>query len=100
MEWALGRQLLRPSQAVEIASILCVRVGVCGFSDQAHAILDVCLSQGGLCVIYGHPHSLTAENSQNERYLKPFLQRISTLKRDGMIEVNLPRDFFRNYPGQ
>lgn len=99
MEWALQRPLLRPSEAEQIASMLCVRVGVCGFSVHAHSMLDVCLSRGGLCVVYGHPHSLTADNPQNERYLKPFLQRISTLERDGMIDVVLPNHLLRNNPG-
>jgi hypothetical protein len=50
---------------------------------------------GGLAVVYGHPHSLTAENSQAERWLRPFLAEVAELRRRGRLLDHLPRELVR-----
>jgi hypothetical protein len=53
-------------------------------------MLDRCVERGGLVVAYGHPHSLHAGGSQDERYLVPFLERVSAYRANHQLEVILP----------
>jgi hypothetical protein len=48
--------------------------------------------RGGLTVVYGHPHSLTLGNSQDERHLAPFLQLVAAMVKSGQLRVCLPRE--------
>jgi hypothetical protein len=90
-EWWKGRRLDRPSRLERIKGIACVRLNTPGGFDQpVIEMLDRCVERGGLVVAYGHPHSLHAGGSQDERYLVPFLERVSTYRANHQLEVILP----------
>ncbi|HXH25935.1 MAG TPA: polysaccharide deacetylase family protein [Vicinamibacterales bacterium] len=94
-EWCLGRRLDRPSRIEHIGAIACVRLNTAGgFGPPALAMLDRCVRSGGLTVVYGHPHSLAAGDSQDERVLVPFLRRVRELQRERLAEVILPRQLW------
>jgi Polysaccharide deacetylase len=87
----------RPSRLEQIAGITCVRLkGEAGFGPPTIRMLEHSAEVGGLVVIYGHPHSLHAGNSQDETYLRPFLGRVQSLTRQGLIRVGLPREFVQS----
>jgi peptidoglycan/xylan/chitin deacetylase (PgdA/CDA1 family) len=89
----VGRPVERPSWPERIAHVTCIRLNTPGgFDDPARAMARQCAARGGWIVVYGHPHSLTAGNSQDERYLLPFLQLVSRLRDAGVMSVRLPRD--------
>jgi len=92
-ERVLGRRTDAPARVRTIAGISCVRLNTpCGFDAPSVAMLDRCSAQGGIAVVYGHPHSLSAENSQDERYLRPFLERLARARAARRLAVRLPRD--------
>ena len=63
-----------------------------GFGRSTVEVLDRAVRLGGLTVVYGHPHSLTLGNSQDERHLAPFLQRVAAMVKSGKLKVSLPRE--------
>ena len=60
-------------------------------STEVAAVVERTARSGGIAVVYGHPHSLHAGNTQDERWLVPFLDRVSELRAEGRIEPVLPR---------
>jgi hypothetical protein len=100
----LERELHRPAQPEKIAGVLCLRNHRGGFDEKTRELLrefasrkctDMAAPDGapcGFCVVYGHPHSLHAGNTQDESCLLPFLDLVSDLRRAGRLEVCLPRD--------
>jgi hypothetical protein len=92
-EWWSGRRLDRPSQVERIKGVDCVRLNApAGFDQPVMDMLERCVDGGGLLVAYGHPHSLHAGGSQDERHLVPFLQRVSAHRDGRRLDVILPRD--------
>jgi peptidoglycan/xylan/chitin deacetylase (PgdA/CDA1 family) len=88
-----GRRLDRPSRLQTIGGVRCARLNTPGgFAGETIRIVERCAARGGIAVVYGHPHSLQAENSQNERLLRPFMNRVGALRRAGSLEVVRPRD--------
>jgi hypothetical protein len=76
-----------------IAGVACARLNTPGgFGEGTRRSLERNVERGTLTVAYGHPHSLTLGNSQDERHLVPFLERIGELRSRGLLEVTLPRD--------
>ncbi len=95
-ERLLGWRIERPGHLETIAGVTCVRLTTpAGFDTQALKMLSRCTVAGGLAVVYGHPHSLRAGNSQDETRLVPFLQQVQHLQCQGDIRVCLPREFVR-----
>jgi peptidoglycan/xylan/chitin deacetylase (PgdA/CDA1 family) len=95
-ERVAGRRLDRPSRLESIAGISCVRLNTAGgFAQGTQALVERCAERGGIAVVYGHPHSLGAENAQNERFLRPFLERVAAMRREGRLEVLRPKDLLR-----
>ena len=93
LERLSGRCLERPVHLQQIAGLTCVRLNTeAGFDSEAVRLLKRCAEVGGIVVVYGHPHSLHAGNSQDESWLRPFLQRVQRLVLEGSIQVKLPRD--------
>lgn len=90
----LGRRRLdRPSRLETIQGVRCVRLNTPGgFAEPARAMLRRAERSGGFAVVYGHPHSLTAGNAQDEKHLVPFLTEVATMRRAGRLEVHLPRE--------
>ena len=86
------RRLDRPARMEWIEGIRCVRLNTAGgFADETLALVERTAHTGGIAVVYGHPHSLHSGNAQDERWLVPFLDRVSELRAQGRIEPILPR---------
>lgn len=92
-EILVRRELYQPSSVEVIQGIVCTRLNTPGgFMAETEQVLELCLERGGLVVVYGHPHSLRAGNSQDWIWLEPFLQKLQLLEQNGLIEICLPRD--------
>ena len=88
-----GRWVDRPGKLETIEGIVCSRLNTPGgFAAETLAMVERTAREGGIAVVYGHPHSLTAANSQNERWLVPFFERVRELRRTGRLEPVLPRE--------
>lgn len=88
-----GKRVYRPTAPETIRGIRCARMNAPGgFDDTAHAMLDRCVEEGGMTIVGGHPHSLHAGNSQDEKYLVPFLSRARKYQREGKLRLCVPRD--------
>lgn len=73
-----------PASIEVIRGIRCTRMNAPGgFNAQAHRVLDLCALTGGIVVVGGHPHSLHAGNTQDERMLVPFLAHARDLHKQG-----------------
>jgi hypothetical protein len=81
-----------PRRIESIAGITCVRLNGFGFARSTAALLDRCVERGGMAVIYAHPHSLKSGDTQDESHLVPFMKRVRDLRRQGVVDVILPRD--------
>jgi peptidoglycan/xylan/chitin deacetylase (PgdA/CDA1 family) len=87
------RQVDRPARLERIAGVTCCRLNTPGgFTGETLAMLDQVAARGGIAVVYGHPHSLSADNRQHERWLVPFLARARALHDAGRLDVVRPRD--------
>jgi hypothetical protein len=85
-----------PASIEVIRGIRCTRMNAPGgFNAQAHRVLDLCASKGGIVVVGGHPHSLHAGNTQDEQMLVPFLAHARDLHGQGLLRLLLPRDILR-----
>lgn len=62
-----------------------------GFDGRVIKLLRRCVKAGALLVVYGHPHSLHAGNSQDEVWLIPFLEEVQSLQKRGVLKVCVPR---------
>lgn len=88
-----GRRVDALGTPERISGITCVRLSAfSGFAEEAGRVLDRCVEERALAVVYGHPHSLTLGDPQDERYLVPFLARVRELRATGALDVLLPRD--------
>jgi len=89
----LGRPWDRPRHPRRIGAVTCLRLNTpCGFGPGTMAILNRSAAQGGVVVVYGHPHSLQAGSAQDERWLVPLLAHVRRLCDEGRLQVALPRD--------
>lgn len=92
VEFLVRRRLDYPERPRQIGGVTCVRLNTpCGFHDAALEMLHRCAASGGMLVVYGHPHSLSAGNSQDVSLLRPFLQQVQRLQQAGRIVTRLPR---------
>jgi peptidoglycan/xylan/chitin deacetylase (PgdA/CDA1 family) len=90
-EWLARREYPRPAAVRELNDIKYVLLNTAaGFDGAAHTIVDRVVNEGGIAVLWGHPHSLTAENSQNMRHLTVMLDRLIELRAKGLLEIVLP----------
>jgi hypothetical protein len=89
----LRRPLDPPSHPEVIAGVTCIRLNTpCGFEAGSLAMLRRCAEQGGIAVVYGHPHSLGDGRAQDERWLRPLLAEVQALRRSRGLQACLPRD--------
>jgi len=87
------RRLDQAGRIETIRGVSCVRLNTPGgFARHTVEVLRRSTRRGGVTVVYGHPHSLTLGNSQDERHLAPFLQLVSAMCKSGELRVVLPRD--------
>lgn len=85
----------RANDGETVEGVFCLRQDLpAGFSDRSLRAVRTAAARGGTVVVYGHPHSLSAENSQNERSLVPFLGEVRDLVNREALEIRLPRDFW------
>ncbi|MCI0627095.1 MAG: polysaccharide deacetylase family protein [Acidobacteria bacterium] len=92
----LPRPLDRLSRLEVISGISCFRLTTkSGFDAPARSLLRRCIESKGQAAFYGHPHSLTLNGPQNEKWFHPFLVELHRFRTRGMIEVLLPRDLLR-----
>lgn len=93
-EWWAGRRLDQPAELESIEGIRCLRLNTGGgFDEPVLKMIDRCVESGGGCIVaYGHPHSLHAGNSQDERHLIPFLERVRSHRQNQRLDVVLPAD--------
>lgn len=88
-------RLNNPSRIENICGVNCLRLNsIGGFNDMEKPLRSM-LSKEGYFIAYGHPHSITANNRQNKKYLIPFLALLKSLKAELKVEVVLPRDIIR-----
>ena len=91
-EILVRRELYQPSILENIHGITCTRLNTPGgFMADTEWVLELCIQQGGVLVVYGHPHSLSSGNSQDWIWLEPFLQKLRLLQQNGLIDICLPR---------
>jgi hypothetical protein len=92
----LGRRIEMPGRSRVIAGVTCVRLNTsCGFSGLTHSVLERCGTDGGMAIVYAHPHSLTSGGPQDEARLIPFLKRVAELRDAGRLEVVVPASLRR-----
>lgn len=83
----------RPVRRETIAGVTCVRLNTTGgFASDSLDLIEQAAQRGGIAIAYGHPHSLHSGNSQDERFLVPFLQRVAGLRDAGRLLPVLPRE--------
>ncbi len=89
-----GRAVERPGRVEAIAGVRCVRLNTPGgFDAPALTMLDRVAREGGIAVVYGHPHSIRRwDTTQHERLLAPFLERAAALREAGRLDIVLPRE--------
>jgi hypothetical protein len=76
-----------------IGGVTCCRLNSAGgFAADAVSLVERAAREGGIAVVYGHPHSLGAGNSQDERWLVPFLARVQALESAGRLRSVRPRE--------
>lgn len=93
-EKLLNRRLPpKPSKPETIGGLTCLRANTPpGFAHETLSTLERLSTQAGYILIYGHPHHLSKNGSaESEAYLLPLLEKIALLRREGMIQMSLPR---------
>lgn len=96
----LKRRFDHLGRVEKIGDLTCARLNTPGgFGDDTRRSMERNVEHGTLAIAYGHPHSLTLGNSQDERYFVPFLERIAELRSRGRLEVLLPRDLLESAAG-
>jgi peptidoglycan/xylan/chitin deacetylase (PgdA/CDA1 family) len=91
-ERLLRRRFDRPGAVETVAGISCVRLNTPGgFDRPAVRMIERCARDGGIAVVYGHPHSIDRGGTQDRRALVPFLARAAELRDLGSLDVMLPR---------
>ena len=99
-ELLVRRRLDQTGRIETIGGVRCVRLNTPGgFSRHTVEVLKRVVRRGGLTVVYGHPHSLTLGNSQDEIHLAPFLQLVADMCQSGALRVALPRESCREGAG-
>ncbi|MCB0689391.1 MAG: polysaccharide deacetylase family protein, partial [Saprospiraceae bacterium] len=97
----LGRKIgvdpsFRASRPELINGIQCIKLNTRGGFQEVLPSLEENQNQEGYAIVYGHPHSITSNNRQSLRYLEPFLNGLSELRKAGKLEVVLPRTMLNN----
>ena len=92
-EYLRGDRHDRPTHLETIGPVTCVRLNTPGgFARPSLEMIDRCAAEGGIAVVYGHPHSIHSGNAQDVRQLVPLMSRIRDLKEAGSILLALPRE--------
>jgi len=93
MEFVKTERRDRPSRLETIGPVTCVRLNSPGGFDRPSAeIIEMCAAQGGIAVVYGHPHSIHTGNAQDVSRLVPLMKLIRDCRDRGTVRTALPRD--------
>lgn len=96
-ESLFNKRIDRIENLMNIRGIQCLRLNTAGgFSLETRKALLKAAGKPGFLVVYGHPHSLSLGNSQDENWLVPFLRRVQKLKDQGRVRISLPRELVLN----
>jgi len=88
-----GKPRPNPSHPEKLFGVTILRLNThSGFRGDTVSLVDRVVKQGGYAVVYGHPHSLSGNGSQSERYFVSFLKRAAELVKAGQLEILLPRE--------
>lgn len=91
VERVFHRRFDRPTRIKEIAGIACVRMNThFGFGEHSLRMLRRSVEQGGLTVVYGHPHSILGKDVQNLEHYVNFLRIATGLRREGKLRIATP----------
>ena len=83
----------RPSRLETIGPVTCVRLNTPGgFTLPAAEMIRRCATDGGIAVVYGHPHSIHTGNAQDVRQLVPLMRLIKSSTERGALHPALPRE--------
>ena len=84
----------QPSESECIEDMICFKTNAVGFDWPSLNVVAKAADEGGFAVIYAHPHSLIADNSQSIEYLVPFLKTVDALRGEGKLIVTTPSEVF------
>jgi peptidoglycan/xylan/chitin deacetylase (PgdA/CDA1 family) len=88
-----GPEALAPRRPIRVRGVQCLRLNAgCGFGPPAWRMLNRCARDGGVAVLYGHPHSLDGTDAQCEGQLVACLELIARLRDDDRLRPCRPRD--------
>ena len=94
-EKVLRRKLPTPSHVEQVEGVTCLRTNAGGF-DSAVTLLQRCIDERKILVVYGHPHSCSDPTSpQRFGALERFLQIVDEQRRQDNIRCLLPRDILQ-----
>ena len=65
-----------------------------GSPDVAN-IVNLCVANGGIAVLYGHPYAITSDGPQGEQFHKPLRAKLSDLHAKGRMSFLTPRQLTR-----
>ena len=89
----LRRRFDQLGKTESIGGVTCVRLNTGGgFANSTTRSVRRCVESGALVVVWGHPHSLTLGNTQDEKFLIPFLEEVAAMREAGKLTISLPRD--------
>lgn len=90
-ERVTGRSFDRPVSFETIAGVMCVRLNTRGgFDERARAMVNRCVAEGGVAVVYGHPHSINTDGPQHISHLRTLLAEIREARDRGNLVVQTP----------
>jgi peptidoglycan/xylan/chitin deacetylase (PgdA/CDA1 family) len=93
------RRVDRPTMLERLEGVTCVRLNTPGgFDGTTIEVVDRAVRTGGLVVTFAHPHSLHGGDTQDERWLVPFLKRVSGLRAEGLLRICRPQDLLEGSP--
>jgi hypothetical protein len=93
LEKLARRRLDKPRALERVGPIRCFRLNTPGgFARRSLSVVERCAREGGVTVVYGHPHSLHSGGAQDEEHLVPFLQKVREWSRAGRLRAMRPRD--------
>ena len=93
MEFVKTKRRDRPSRLETIGPVTCVRLNSPGgFARPSAEIIERCAAEGGIAVVYGHPHSIHTGNAQDVSLLVPLMKLIRDFRERGTVRTALPRE--------
>jgi len=97
LEAIAGRRIDRPSSLHQVRGVVCAKLNTpCGFAAPTRGLIARHLNQGGLWVVYAHPHSASESGTQSFAHLASFLAELRMWRQQGNVRFVLPREVTRS----